>query len=113
MVRLFAPCQGVIHRRIFRLLFPADIMQQARPDHHVNIRVLFRPGNRQPVIQHPVHMLLIMGAVSHTVQHIIFQYFKNRKENLHPQIIGINITTNGKSKNPAAMGMIPIHYLQN
>ena len=44
--------------------------------------------------------------------HIIFQYSKNLKENSHPQIIGINITINGKLKQPTKR-IIQVHYLQN
>jgi hypothetical protein len=57
--------------RILDLINPAHIMQQAGGNQNVIVNG-FGFGNLQGIVQYPIHMLAVMGAVVHTRAHIVF-----------------------------------------
>ena len=57
---------------VFQLLFTTDVMEQTSGDQHIPIHP-FSLGDLQGVIQHPVDMLGIVGAVGHGGKHVALQ----------------------------------------
>ena len=51
----------------------AHVMQERRSHQHVNVDVFFAFGDLDGVVQHPVNMLSVMGAVLHADEHVFFQ----------------------------------------
>ena len=74
-VRLFRADLRVADRRVLPLLRAADVVQQAGRDHHVEVRRRLRLRNVQRRIQHAVHVLRIVRAALHRVQHTVFHLF--------------------------------------
>ena len=68
--RLFRPHDSMVQAGVLKLFPPPDIVQQAGADQHVFVCSLFRPGDVQRGVQHPVDVLLIVGVVFHTLEHI-------------------------------------------
>ena len=70
---LFRSCGRMTDRRIFILLWPPDIVQQAGGDEQAAVHPALAACNIQCCIQYPVDVLLIMGAVGHAGKHIVLQ----------------------------------------
>ena len=70
---LFASHCRMAEGRVFKLFFPPDIVQQTGGDQDVVIHIFQCFSDFQRIIQNAVDMLLVVGAVIHAGQHIVFQ----------------------------------------
>ena len=71
--RLFASYSRMAERRIFKLLLPSDIVQQAGGDQDVVIHIFQCPCDFQRIIQNTVDVFPVVSTVIHAGKHIIFQ----------------------------------------